>query len=397
MLRALEDVTLIANVPSARMLASDRQTIMPSSLLQPVLVRPWITMRLPLNPFLLATQTPLKPIGFPYLLLSVLPCASYSPITIPRRFQTTVGFKSHALSLPMLNFSNTKHTLLPSLIPSSQMMMKTAFSNTYGQVQNQIQTSSPNQALAAIPRLVVEARGHWDPEAGTVCLQQQQEREGQGLMDIPHGNGASLGVGVSGWGQGRSRRHGSDHNSRSYPHNRNPSVASSTIEVPAPHRNTNYTPNLDTNIKPTSSDKNDNISVARHLGKTLKPSHLQSQSHTQSQPQPQSRPALVLLLSTAARIVAEGHKLLLGNRLRRNGRVKRGNMNKINNHIVINRQGRSGSEGGPRQMHVQGCRVDERWCGLWIDDAWGERDVMMGEEREGSNEEVPWDEELERE
>ncbi|KAF8515149.1 hypothetical protein BU17DRAFT_93855 [Hysterangium stoloniferum] len=53
----------------------------------------------------------------------------------------------------MLNFSNTKHTLLPSLIPSSQMMMKTAFPNIYGQAENQIQTSSPNQALAAIPRL----------------------------------------------------------------------------------------------------------------------------------------------------------------------------------------------------------------------------------------------------
>ncbi|KAF8510303.1 hypothetical protein BU17DRAFT_98264 [Hysterangium stoloniferum] len=103
-------------------------------------------------------------------------------------------------------------------------------------------------------------------------------------------------------------------------------------------------PNLDPNLTPTSSNNNDNISATRYLGKTPKPSHLQSQSHTQSQPQPQSRPELVLLLSTPAQIAAEGHKLLLGNTPRRNGRVKRGNMNKINNHIVVNREG---------QMHVQ--------------------------------------------
>ncbi|KAF8502499.1 hypothetical protein BU17DRAFT_101951 [Hysterangium stoloniferum] len=45
-------------------------------------------------------------------------------------------------------------------------------------------------------------------------------------------------------------------------------TASSTIEVPAPHRNTNYTSNLDPNLNPTSSDNNDNISVSRRLGKT---------------------------------------------------------------------------------------------------------------------------------
>ncbi|KAF8498311.1 hypothetical protein BU17DRAFT_72354 [Hysterangium stoloniferum] len=48
----------------------------------------------------------------------------------------------------------------------------------------------------------------------------------------------------------------------------NPSIASSTIEVLAPHRNTNYTSNLDPNLNPTSSDNNDNILVSRHLGKT---------------------------------------------------------------------------------------------------------------------------------
>ncbi|KAF8496970.1 hypothetical protein BU17DRAFT_103347 [Hysterangium stoloniferum] len=91
------------------------------------------------------------------------------------------------------------------------------------------------------------------------------------------------------------------------------SVASSTIEVPTPHRDTNSTPNFDPNLNPTSSDNNDNISVTRHLDKSPKPSHLQSQSHTQSQSQPQSRPALIVLLSTPAQIAAEGHKLLLGN------------------------------------------------------------------------------------
>ncbi|KAF8515131.1 hypothetical protein BU17DRAFT_93830 [Hysterangium stoloniferum] len=166
---------------------------------------------------------------------------------------------------------------------------------------------------------------------------------------------------VSGWGQGRSRRHGSDHNSRSYPHNRNPSVASSTIEVPAPHRNTNYTPNLDPNLKPTSSDNNDNISVARHLGKTLKPSHLQSQSHTQSQPQPQSTQA-------AAGQQAPAQRQSRAGKHEQNQQPYRHQSPGASVKSIVPapalRQGGSGSEGGQRQMHVQGCRVDERVCSL---------------------------------
>ncbi|KAF8504981.1 hypothetical protein BU17DRAFT_71574 [Hysterangium stoloniferum] len=116
---------------------------------------------------------------------------------------------------------------------------------------------------------------------------------------------------------------------------------------------------------PANTNTNSIVHITRYLGKTPKPSHLQSQSHTHNP----NHHRVVLLLSTPAQIAAEGHKLLLGNTPRRNGKVKRGNMTKINNHIVINRQvleqGSSRSESRIKIGRVVGVVV-RRWgfdCG----------------------------------
>ncbi|KAF8501822.1 hypothetical protein BU17DRAFT_102221 [Hysterangium stoloniferum] len=231
-----------------------------------------------------------------------------------------------SLSKPMLNFSNPKHTPLPPLILSSQ-------------AQNQIQTSSPNQASAAIPRLgtsngidmrisiafntsndmpfntlshrLLTCRPSLDPvNSETMCQRRAQVSEGTlGGGDFmcaaaagargPRSNGISL------TGSEPVLRSGASM-STAYPHSvhvplgagakqaarpqqsqlspqsqSNPSIASSTVEVPAPHRNTNHTPNLDPDLNPLQATTT--ITYQSHDTLTKlpsKPSQPQSQSHT---------------------------------------------------------------------------------------------------------------------